>query len=179
MVLKPLDELFLLPHADVAAPSAYWIGNDTLTSALLLIEPSMTEYRRVLNSMRDRTSDEFDMDLVNDLYAGSAMKLPNKHWVVSGEFRRRSHASYLEDGEKWDPDMVLKRAGMVHFSDWPYPKPWRPAEPDMVAATRPKCVRDIDGTMDCRDRDTWTWLYEDFKQRRKVRYWIEHFRGWL
>jgi hypothetical protein len=168
--LQPLDDLFLLPHADVAAPSAYWIGNNSLSSAILLIEPSMTEFKKVLNGMQNRTSNEFDMDLVNDLFADNAMMLPNKHWVVSGEFRRNQHGSYLEDGEEWDAEKILKKTPYVHFSDWPYPKPWRPADPAVIRSTQPKCHTKLDGEEDCKNRDAWLWLYEDFKQRRKVCY---------
>ncbi|KAI4790642.1 nucleotide-diphospho-sugar transferase, partial [Aureobasidium sp. EXF-8846] len=109
-ILKSLDELFLLPDHPVVAPHAYWLPDpDTISSAILLIKPSMEEFKRVMKSMFQRSSlDEFyDMEVINDLYAGSAMILPNEHWVVSGEFRLKSHHKYLDEGETWDPDRVL------------------------------------------------------------------------
>ncbi|KAL1302613.1 hypothetical protein AAFC00_002986 [Neodothiora populina] len=167
-ILKPLDDLFLLPHAPVAAPHAYWIDNSSLSSAIMLIEPSMDEFKRVLGAMKNRTSDEFDMDIVNDLYAGNAMLLPNEHWVVSGEFRRKQHASYIGEGNLWDPDAVMNQVKFVHFSDWPFPKPWLPSEPAERKAMWPKCIPKTDGSEDCRNRNYWMWLYEDFKKRRKA-----------
>ena len=168
--IKPLDDLFLLPKAPVAAPTAYWIGNDSLSSAILLIEPSMPEFRKVLDGMKNRTSDEFDMELINDLYAGNAMVLPNKNWVVSGEFRRQQHGSYLKTGDIWDAKKIINQVPYVHFSDWPYPKPWKTAEKGAIQATQPKCNLNQDGSEDCMNRDIWLWLYEDFMKRRKVRY---------
>lgn len=129
----------------------------------------MSEFKRVLGQMRNRTSDEFDMDIVNDLYAGNAMLLPNEDWVVSGEFRRKNHDAYTgEKGKIWDAKEVMKRAKYVHFSDWPFPKPWHQSEFWQRQETMPKCVSKVDGTQDCKDQETWLWLYEDFKDRRMV-----------
>lgn len=168
-LIQPLDDLFLLPSAPVAAPHAYWVDNTSVSSAILLIEPSMTEFRRVLAAMKNRKSDEFDMDIVNDLYAGNAMMLPNDLWVVSGEFRRKQHRSYIGENVIWNPEKVMEQVKLVHFSDWPYPKPWIPAEPEVRAKTFPKCDLKKNGKKDCRDRDIWIELYEDFKERRIVR----------
>lgn len=163
-----MDELFLLPSAPVAVPTAYWIGNDTVSSAIMLIEPSMDEYKKVLAGMKNRVSNEFDMDLVNDLYAGNAMVLPNDYWVVSGEFRKKTHNTYLKEGETWDAEEILNRTKYVHFSDWPFPKPWYPSEPEEKWAVQPPCKPLPDGTKDCKDRDAWLWVYADFKKRREV-----------
>lgn len=166
--VKPLDELFLLPHTAVAAPHAYWMGNDTLSSAILLIEPSQAEYKRVLNGMRNRTNDDFDMEIINDLYGGDAVLLPNDHWIVSGEFRRKDHSGWLTEGKEWNATRVLNETKFVHFSDWPYPKPWFPASEELVKSTTPACVT-MPGSdhKDCSDRDAWKWLYADFERRRK------------
>lgn len=166
--LQPLDELFLLPSTPVAVPEAYWIGKESVSSAIMLIEPSMDEFKRVMAAMKNRVSDEFDMDLVNDLYAGSATILPKENWVVTGEFRRKQHDSYLPAGETWDAEKIMNTTKYVHFSDWPFPKPWFEAEHEMKAATKPKCVELPDGKQDCKDRNAWVWLYKDFQKRREV-----------
>lgn len=143
------------------------MDNETLSSAILLIEPSQTEYKRVLNSMRNRTNEIFDMEIINDLYAGKALLLPNDHWVVSGEFRRNDHSDWLAKGKWWNATQVLKETKLVHFSDWPFPKPWLPASEELWKSTTPKCET-MPGSShkDCSDRDAWKWLYEDFALRR-------------
>ncbi|THY97619.1 nucleotide-diphospho-sugar transferase [Aureobasidium pullulans] len=170
-ILKPLDELFFLPDHPVAAPHAYWLPDvDTISSAILLIKPSMDEFKRVMKSMYSRSSsDEFyDMEVINDLYAGDAMILPNEHWVVSGEFRRKSHHGYLDEGETWDPQRVLNETKLVHFSDWPRPKPWFPASEEILLKTMPACdTMPGSAHKDCRNRDAWNWLYSDFQERRE------------
>ncbi|KAM0716868.1 hypothetical protein Q7P37_006720 [Cladosporium fusiforme] len=46
-LLRPMDELFLLPHEHtIALPSAYWL-NATLCTALMLTSPSAEEFARV------------------------------------------------------------------------------------------------------------------------------------
>lgn len=109
------------------------------------------------------------MEVINDLYAGNALILPNEHWVVSGEFRRTTHGGYLAEGALWDPDRILNETKLVHFSDWPRPKPWLPASEDVLAKTTPIC-NTMPGSAhkDCRNRDAWLWLYEDFAERRRV-----------
>jgi hypothetical protein len=163
----------LLPDHPVVAPHAYWLPDpDTISSAILLIKPSMEEFKRVIKSMFSHSStDEFyDMEVINDLYAGSAMILPNEHWVVSGEFRLKSHHKYLDEGETWDPDRVLNQTKLVHFSDWPRPKPWFPVTRETLYKTQPTCdTMPGSAHKDCRNRDAWNWLYADFEERRGVR----------
>ncbi|KAJ4348280.1 uncharacterized protein N0V89_009652 [Didymosphaeria variabile] len=66
------------------------------------------------------------MELVNDRFEQSAMVLPHRPYaLLTGEFRRSNHSAYLGNTfEAWDPEKVLKEAKLVHFSDWPLPKPW-------------------------------------------------------
>lgn len=131
----------------------------------------MDEYKRVMKSMfvRSSSSEFYDMEIVNDLYAGNAMILPKDLWVVSGEFRRKSHKGYLDEGETWDPQRVLNETKLVHFSDWPRPKPWFPASEEVLLQTTPACET-MPGSAhkDCRNRDAWNWLYQDFEDRRRV-----------
>ncbi|KAG9883471.1 nucleotide-diphospho-sugar transferase, partial [Aureobasidium melanogenum] len=164
-ILKSLDELFLLPDHTLAAPRAYWLPDpDTISSAMLLIKPSMHEFKRVIDAMfkRSNASEFYDMEVINDVYAGEAMILPNEHWVVSGEFRLKSHHKYLDEGETWDPDRVLNETKLVHFSDWPRPKPWFPITEDIFLKTQPACdTMPGSAHKDCRNREAWNWLYND------------------
>lgn len=168
-VLQPMDELFLLPSAPVAMPRAYWL-DDTLSSQLVLVEPSTFEFERIQAAFARRAKSDFDMEIVNDLYGESCLVLPHRRYdLITGEFRAglEEHARYLgSKEERWDGEKVLAEAKFLHFSDWPVNKPWLPAAPEVVAAHMPKCVVTTNETTDCRDQELWLGFYEDFRERR-------------
>jgi len=167
-VLKSMDELFLLPSAPVAMPRAYWLEN-TLSSQIVLIEPSEFEFKRIQDAFAQRGLDDFDMEIVNKLYGNDSIVLPHRKYdLVTGEFRSGDHARYLGSKEEvWDPRKVIDEAKFVHFSDWPMPKPWLPHTNETERELQPKCEETGKGE-DCRARDIWLHLYADFVERRKV-----------
>ncbi|KAF2171320.1 glycosyltransferase family 8 protein [Zasmidium cellare ATCC 36951] len=166
-VMKSMDELFLLPSAPVAMPRAYWL-DDTLSSQLMLVEPSLFEFRRILNAFEQRQSTDFDMEIVNELYGNDCITIPHRKYdLLTGEFRATEHHRYLgSKEEKWDPEQVLNETKFVHFSDWPLPKPWLPHSEEQELDFRPECRQTEEGE-DCRDRDVWLGLYSDFAERRE------------
>lgn len=121
-----MDELFTLPSTAVAMPRAYWLGFDkrTMTSAILVIQPSKVEYERIAKAIAASQSNEYDMEIVNQLYQDSAMILPHRSYLMlSGELYGDNHANYLGSTEEvWDPDSALEELRFIHFSDWPVPK---------------------------------------------------------
>ena len=121
-----MDELFFLPPAPVAMPRAYWLKKPTLSSQLVLIQPSAREFSRIQNAFHNRDDKDFDMEIVNNLYGQNCAIIPHRRYdLLSGEFRGNDHHKYLgSTQEPWDPDKVLDEAKFVHFSDWPFPKPW-------------------------------------------------------
>ena len=151
-LLKHLDELFMLSSAPVAMLRAYCtyiselllltprssanpeicVGRlpsvKQLTSLFILLEPDELEMQQLMLAARPdiRQKDEYDMEILNRLYGDSAMILPHRQYgLLSGEFRLDNHRNYLGSSlEKWDPERVLREASLVHFSDWPLPKPW-------------------------------------------------------
>lgn len=167
-VLKSMDELFLIPSSPVAMPRAYWL-NDSLSSQLVLVEPSEFEFQRILKAFASRTDSDLDMDIVNDLYGLDCIVIPHRKYdLLTGEFRAKEHRKYLgSEEEKWDPDKVLEEAKFVHFSDWPLPKPWvlRNKVPD--EKYQPEC-HPTDAGEDCRDREIWLDLYADFARRMEL-----------
>ncbi|KAK9548662.1 N-acetylglucosaminyltransferase [Aspergillus fumigatus] len=182
-VLQSMDELFFLPPAKVAMPRAYWALPDTktLSSLLIVIEPSYREFKALMESAQpalhgqvevdSNETQRYDMELLNNRYADSALVLPHRQYgLVTGEFRKKDHRSFFgNDYETWDPDKVLAEAKLVHFSDWPLPKPWVLSNQKLLAEILPKCDFKP-GTMQergCRDREVWKSLYEDFRRRRK------------
>ncbi|KAK3644381.1 hypothetical protein LTR56_009633 [Elasticomyces elasticus] len=169
-VLGLMDELFFLPSAPVAMPRAYWLEEHTrvLSSQLVLIEPSEREFIRVLDSLQHRTSQQFDMEIVNDLYGDSCFIIPHRRYdLLTGELKAENHSKYLgSSDEMWDVQAIMNETKFVHFSDWPHPKPWLPTSDEQKERAAPKCSVISDGELDCRNRDTWYWLYEDFHRRR-------------
>jgi alpha-N-acetylglucosamine transferase len=171
-VLQHMDELFLLPTAPVAMPRAYWLSEEsTLSSQLVLIQPTAEEFKRVTEAIDSAKSGEFDMEIVNNLYSRDCLILPHRRYdLLTGEFRNGgNHTNYLgNDYEAWDPEEVLREAKFLHFSDWPMPKPWLTASAGVQSEVQPKCVQDSEGKEDCRARDIWLRFYSDFKERREA-----------
>ncbi|GFG15235.1 alphaN-acetylglucosamine transferase [Aspergillus udagawae] len=182
-ILQKMDELFFLPPAKAAMPRAYWALPDTkqLSSLLIVIEPSYREFKALMESAQpalhgqvevdSNETHRYDMELLNNRYADSALVLPHRQYgLVTGEFRKKDHRNFFgNDYETWDPDKVLAEAKLVHFSDWPLPKPWVLSNQKLLAEILPKCDYKP-GTLQergCRDREVWKSLYQDFRQRRK------------
>lgn len=174
-LLQPLDDLFLLPPTPIAMPRAYWADSKPwpLTSLLMVVTPSLSEFERLTNALHGGGESElvavhrFDMELLNERFEDSALVLPHRPWaLLSGEFRRGSHAAYLGDSaEKWDPQKVFDEAKLVHFSDWPLPKPWIMWPTEGLAEMQPDCGGPA--AAGCAERRIWKHLYEDFRERRK------------
>ena len=174
-ILKHLDELFMLPSAPVAMLRAYWRLPSVrqLTSLFILLEPDdmVAQQLMVASSPNVRRKNEYDMEILNKFYGDSAMVLPHRQYgLLSGEFRVDDHRNYLGSSQgKWDPERVLREASLVHFSDWPIPKPWILWPHNMIQDEMPKCkLGNGAGGDDCRDKKVWLGLYDDFRKRRKV-----------
>jgi hypothetical protein len=166
-----MDELFLLPSAPVAMPRAYWLDDFKLSSQLIVIEPSTTEWRRLEDAMEHHQDDEFDMDILHKIYGRSSMIIPHRKYdLLSAEFRSDKHEAYLGSAdEQWDAHAALKEAKLVHFSEWPLPKPWVKVTQEKLDKYTPACKNGtIAGQADCSDRDVWLGLRTDFSARREV-----------
>ncbi|KAI8962941.1 glycosyltransferase family 8 protein [Daldinia sp. FL1419] len=168
-ILQTMDELFLIPPCPVAMPRAYWLfpDNKILSSQLMLVQPSAVEFDRIMQKMESAGRNDYDMEIVNQLYADTAMILPHRPYdLLTGEFRGDNHQNYLgTDREEWDPVAIYNEAKFLHFSDWPVPKPWLPMSDSMRQDKQPKCVTK-DGQEDCSARDLWNGFYDDFSDRR-------------
>lgn len=176
VVLQPMDELFLIPQCPVAMPRAYWLLHDDppqriLSSQIMLLQPDATEFERITEKFNSAGENEYDMEIVNELYLDSAFILPHRKYdLLSAEFRKTDHELYLgSDREEWDPVAVLNEAKFLHFSDWPVPKPWIQMEADMRQKMQPECGNK-DGKTDCVERTMWNGFYDDFLTQREVSY---------
>ncbi|KAH7393957.1 nucleotide-diphospho-sugar transferase [Phaeosphaeria sp. MPI-PUGE-AT-0046c] len=174
-LLQTLDELFLLPQTAMAMPRAYWTNSKPwpLTSMLMVIKPDLQELERLKNEMFRGghamlvEAHRYDMELVNDRFEESALILPHRPYaLLTGEFRHKDHSAYLGNpDEKWDAEKVFKEAKLVHFSDWPLPKPWIMWPTEGLREMQPDCGGSREGT--CAERRIWKHLYNDFRQRRR------------
>jgi len=173
-IRQHLDELFMLPKTSVAMTRAYWSlpSRKALTSMIVMLKPSYKEFTRLTEAgQAARTQGrEFDMDILNNFYDDSATVLPHrKYGLISGEFRSDDHRYFLgHPNEEWDPQKALEEASLVHFSDWPVPKPWVMWPRNLLSEMQPKCKKPGDGKEDCTNKQTWLALYDDFRHRRKV-----------
>lgn len=184
-LLQHMDELFTLPSTPIAMPRAYWSHGPyskwELTSLVMVIEPSTHEVPAMMKILREwqkdpsyAQSNKYDMDLLNDRFGGSAMVLPHRPYtMLSAEFRSHNHTTYmgnphshpLDQRAIWKADDALLEAKLVHFSDWPLPKPWIMWPSEGLAEIQPDCGGSTKGT--CREREIWKKLYNDFRRRRK------------
>ncbi|KAI0109526.1 glucose N-acetyltransferase [Nemania sp. FL0031] len=168
-ILQPMDELFLMPPCPVAMPRAYWLfpKDKILSSQLMLVQPSEVEFDRIMKQVESSSRNDYDMEIVNQLYADSAMILPHRPYdLLTGEFRGDDHQNYLgTDREEFDPVAIYNEAKYLHFSDWPVPKPWIPMSEPVRQDKQPKCATK-NGQEDCSARELWNGFYSDFTQRR-------------
>ncbi|TQN70151.1 Glucose N-acetyltransferase 1 [Colletotrichum shisoi] len=167
-----MDELFLLPSTPFVATRAYWLPPEErpkINSQLMVIEPSEPEFARIAAKIDSAAPNDYDMEIVDHLYKENAMLLPHRPYVLlTGTFSSDHTDWWLgNDEEVWDPVAACNEAKLIHFSDWPRPKPWLTAPADLIAKTQPDCV--MKGEVeDCSAREIWEGFYTDFKIRRKV-----------
>ncbi len=169
-IQQTMDELFLLPPCPVAMPRAYWLQDRSLSSQIVLIQPSNMEFQRIVDAI-NTPNIGFDMEIVNVLYGSSAIVIPHRPYdLLTSEFRMEKHEKYMGNNvEVWDPEAALKESKFLHFSDWPHPKPWIYAG-SMTDERKPKCFLDpsTGQETDCRAQKMWLGFYSDFARRRKV-----------
>ncbi|MCJ1479102.1 N-acetylglucosaminyltransferase [Lambiella insularis] len=174
-VQQHMDGLFMIPSARVAVTRAYWRlpAIKAFSSRFLLIEPSTAETSRLIAAAESTRlpRNELAMDVVNSVFEDSAMVLPHQQYgLISEEFRVGDHRRFSgNDYEKWNPKRVLREASLVHFSDWPLPKPWVMWPRNLLQEKIPLCEINpgTDNEAGCESRDIWMALYGDFRKRRK------------
>lgn len=179
-ILNNMDHYFLAPMAALAVPRAYWLnGKDSaiaeqvLGSHVMLLEPNEARYNKIVDEAQ--SSGDFDMEVINHLFKDSVMILPHRRLaLLTGEFRAKDHRSYLspDEDDDWNATGEVSRAYLVHFSDWPLPKPWRHHSTSEWEKIRPECdenEEEKDDRPKCADRVMWEGFYEDYNND-KARY---------
>lgn len=178
LVLNSMDHYFLSPLAPIAVPRAYWltdkdanISSQVLGSHVMLLEPNDGRYRTIMDEAKQ--SGEFDMEVLNQLFNTSAMILPHRRLaLLTGELRKTDHSKYLapDVDEEWNAMAEVSRSVLVHFSDWPLPKPWKHRTDKQFQDMMPDCPDGDVGRPDrppCADRMMWTSFYEDYDDSKK------------
>ncbi|KAK7419922.1 hypothetical protein QQZ08_010625 [Neonectria magnoliae] len=153
-------------------------SDDSSSDARLLIRardeynvklvPIAVQYGHGVDQSSSR--DDYDMEIVNYLYRDSALIIPHRRYdMLTGEFRHDDHVMYLgSDREVWDPIGVYNELKLIHFSDWPLPKPWLHTPENLIETMQPKCTNSTgSSTYDCASRNIWNSFYSDFKNKRK------------
>lgn len=167
-----LDSVFLLPKAPLAMPWVYW-GKPTgwaFSNQLMLISPSATEFAKIEVEVANASSNDYDLTVVEKLYKNKALKIPQRPYhLMTGELRRTDHSKYMgSSSKKWEPEEALGRSKLLHFSDWPIPRPWASAPQVMLNKHMPKCQKsEWFGATNCKDRMLWMKLYTDYAMKRK------------
>lgn len=178
-----MDELFHLPRVSMAMARAYWSDRPReswpLSSTLMVIEPNAAETKHMWETLQwwrlspDRDDNRhYDSDLIDDRFGSSALVLPHRPYLLQTcEFRWEDHAAYLgsygapASAHRWDAHAALKEAKLIHFSDWPLPKPWIMWPLEGLKEIQPGCFGSH--VASCDERDIWKSLYDDFRRRRK------------
>jgi hypothetical protein len=172
-LLETIDELFFIPSAQAAMPRAYWLKN-TMSSHIMVIEPSRKSFSLIQKAIKKAkySALTYDMEIMNSVFGRDCLRLPHRPYaLLTGEFRTQQHKQYMDNPiEIWNPDAAIMEAKFVHFSDHPLPKPWV-ATREERNSLQPNCEYNTDMNpiiADCRGRNVWRDLYDDFKARRHV-----------
>ncbi|KAJ5772943.1 hypothetical protein N7457_007839 [Penicillium paradoxum] len=172
-ILRTMDELFFLPSSPVVMPLAYWVEHEKpkLTSAMILIQPSVAGFHRTMDAISRANCSMFDMEIMNLMYGDTNLTIPHRPYILlTGEFRSKDHKAYLGNAhEKWNAEKIFREAKYLHFSDWPVPKPWNTPLPDVMEDSQPPCeLNPATGKEDdCHAQKIWLGIYEDFQKRRE------------
>lgn len=151
-------------------PRGYWLEPVQLTSAIIVAEPSTEEFDRIQSFTATHPDSGYDMDIMDSIYNTSALVFPHRNYLLlTREFREDTHEKYLgNEYEAWDATKALAETRYVHWSEWPYSKPWIEPSKDEFMSMQPKCHDVENQGKECRDRDAYMWLKEDFTRRRRV-----------
>lgn len=173
-----MDHYFLSPLAPIAVPRAYWltkkdanVTEQILGSHVMLLEPNESRYHKIVEEAQ--RSGEFDMEVLNQMFHDSAMILPHRRLaLLTGEFRKKDHSNYLapDEDEEWNAMAEASRSVLVHFSDWPLPKPWKHRTRKQFESIMPECLEEDVETADkprCADQMIWTSFYTDYDEAKE------------
>ena len=132
MPLKRLDDLFAIAFdGPVAAPSAYWLPQPYWCSSLLLVRPSLVNWRRVARHFISASAGGiFDMEIINTEFGSEICTLPAGVFCLNSEWEDAERPGFFGAF-----DETYCRVSVVHFTA--LGKPWSYSV-DRVRRLRPK-----------------------------------------
>lgn len=112
LILQSLDHVFSFPAVDLAAPRAQWKGSLGFTSAFLLVTLSDRLWDRMELALQNIDDDTFDMDILNKMFAETAMLLPGDYCTLNSEWENNSIPKWWQGSEPprdpaWKPSRKL------------------------------------------------------------------------
>lgn len=116
LLLQSLDHVFSLPAVDLAAPRARWKADALgFTSAFLLVTLSDRLWGRIESALENIGKDTFDMDLLNEMFAETAMLLPGYYCTLNSEWESNNIPKWWQGSEPprdpaWKPSRKLPPA---------------------------------------------------------------------
>jgi hypothetical protein len=134
-VAGPLDQLFDLPNAPLAAPVANWEGEPALTSALMVVTPCLEEWRAI-NALIPAyaLAKRADMDVINDYFGARIGGRPDAPRIFPRVVVLPS--TYLtlttELSDHWNDTLVLTNRTLVYHFSGGHGKPWQPRHTEQM-----------------------------------------------
>jgi hypothetical protein len=138
LILKSLDHLFDIDHlnVDLAAPRAYWIAKETLSTAFMVITLSDRTWRKVETALENVKINQYDMDIANELFGEEVLMLPGNfvalnshwedwnlpHWFHQSEavITRPSNGAGMRELTKWETKDFNKRQEEVRKNGYEF-----------------------------------------------------------
>jgi len=119
MLLRSLDFLFTFPlEGPVAAAAAYWLPQPFWSTHLLVIEPSVDLWRRVIRRAGAASASPlYDMDIVNVELGGEIQTLPAGITCLDSEWEDTRRPGFFPDAAG-----CFSTVSLVHFAA--LGKPW-------------------------------------------------------
>ncbi|KAF2148100.1 glycosyltransferase family 8 protein, partial [Myriangium duriaei CBS 260.36] len=98
LVYKNVDHLFDgLPAVDLAAPRAYWLSKEIISSTFMVISPSERVWRIVEKAMANIPVGKYDMDVVNDLFGDKVLMLPGEYVTINSLWKQWKVPAWFRD----------------------------------------------------------------------------------
>ena len=117
--LRSLNDLILLPlQGPIAAPTAYWLPQPFWTSALMVVRPSMENWRRIIRHFdRAAKTSMYDMDILNAEFRLEIQSLRSGIFSLDSEWEHIDRPNFFGN-----PKEAYDNVSVVHFSS--IGKPW-------------------------------------------------------
>lgn len=120
LILGNLDDLFDLPMEDFLAPSAYWLDTTYLSSTLMLIKPTPSQWRRIRHALADPLPQQYDIDIINGLFQHKPLRLSGKYATLNSHWEDWDVPPWFDSStssaSKEDLNDLYHQAKVVRFT---------------------------------------------------------------